>query len=194
MNDAMSTVKHLKTEELEAGLGHILAAPADSGTIEMIVRRPQVDAREVLSEGQLDCKVGLVGDNWLQKGYRKTADGNAHPEMQINLMNSRVIALVAGERANWPLAGDQFFVDFDLSDDNLPPGTRLALGDAVLEITAEPHLGCKKFTTRFGLEAMMFVNSGRGKELNLRGINAKVIKAGAVKTGASIAKVVADGL
>jgi hypothetical protein len=184
----MSSVKHLAADELQDGLEHILNAPSDSGVVEMIVRRPQVDAREVIEKGELALDVGLVGDNWLQKGYRKSADGSAHPDMQINLMNSRVIALVAGDRENWPLAGDQFFVDFDLSDENLPPGTRLAIGNAMLEITAEPHLGCKKFTARFGLEAMKFVNSGRGKELNLRGINAKVVKPGTVHSGDAIRK------
>jgi hypothetical protein len=181
-------VIHLGAEELTSGLEHILAAPSATGTVEMIVRRPQVNSREVLEEGELALDVGLVGDNWLQKGYRKTADGKAHPDMQINLMNARVIALVAGDKENWPLAGDQFFVDLDLSDENLPPGTRLGIGDATLEITAEPHLGCKKFTARFGLEAMKFVNSGRGKELNLRGINAKVVAPGTVRTGDAITK------
>ena len=184
----MADVRHLDAEELQNGLEHVLAAPAASGTVEMIVRRPEVDAREVLDQGELALDVGLVGDNWLQKGYRKTADGKAHPEMQINLMNVRVIRLLAGDRENWPLAGDQFFVDLDLSDENLPAGTRLAIGSAILEITAVPHLGCKKLTARFGLEAMKFVNSGRGKELNLRGINAKVIEPGTVSTGAGISK------
>lgn len=184
----MTEVRHLDAEELQNGLEHILAAPAASGTVEMIVRRPEVDAREVLDQGELALDVGLVGDNWLKKGYRKTADGSAHPDMQINLMNVRVIQLLAGDKENWPLAGDQFFVDLDLSDENLPPGTRLGIGDATLEITAEPHLGCKKFTARFGLEAMKFVNSGRGKELNLRGINARVVRPGTVRTGDTISK------
>jgi hypothetical protein len=184
----MTDLRHLGVDELQGGLEHILAAPAASGSVEMIVRRPEVDAREILDQGELALDVGLVGDNWLQKGYRKTADGKAHPDMQINLMNARVIALVAGDKENWPLAGDQFFVDLDLSDENLPPGTRLGIGDATLEITAEPHLGCKKFTARFGLEAMKFVNSGRGKELNLRGINAKVVAPGTVRTGDAITK------
>jgi hypothetical protein len=188
----MSVVDHRSAEELQAGLEHILCSPKESGSIDMIVRRPQVNEREVLQEGELDTAMGLIGDNWLQKGYRKTTDGSAHPEMQINLMNTRVISLVAGARENWPLAGDQFFVDMDLSDENLPAGTRLHLGTAILEITAEPHLGCKKFTERFGLEAMKFVNSGLGKELNLRGINAKVVHSGRVSTGEVIKKLAKD--
>jgi hypothetical protein len=184
----MYDVSHLDADTLETGLDHILSSPCETGTVEMIVRRPQVNEREVLEVGELDLDVGLVGDNWLQKGYRKTADGSAHPDMQVNLMNARVIGLVAGDKNNWPLAGDQFFVDLDLSDKNLPPGTRLGLGQAVLEVTGEPHLGCKKFTARFGLEAMKFVNSTRGKKLNLRGINTKVIQPGAVRQGDSITR------
>lgn len=188
----MSGVDHRRAEELQAGLAHILDSPKEGGSIDMIVRRPKVNEREILHKGELDTSMGLIGDNWLQKGYRKTADGSAHPDMQINLMNTRVISLVAGDRHHWPLAGDQFFVDMDLSDENLPVGTRLHIGTATLEITAEPHLGCKKFTERFGLEAMKFVNSGLGKKLNLRGINAKVVKPGSVITGEVIKKLARD--
>ena len=188
----MSAVDQRSAEELQAGLAHILGSPKESGSIDMIVRRPQVNEREVLQEGELDTSMGLIGDNWLQKGYRKTADGSAHPDMQINLMNTRVISLVAGGKQHWPLAGDQFFVDMDLSDENLPAGTRLHIGTATLEITGEPHLGCKKFAERFGLEAMKFVNSGLGKKLNLRGINAKVVKPGSISTGEVIKKLARD--
>lgn len=186
------SVDHRSAEELQAGLEYILGSPKQSGSIDMIVRRPKVNEREILQEAVLDTSVGLMGDNWLQKGYRKTTDGSAHPDMQINLMNTRVISLVAGDRQYWPLAGDQFFVDMNLSDENLPPGARLRIGTAVLEITAEPHLGCKKFTARFGLDAMKFVNSGLGKKLNLRGINAKVIEPGSVSTGEVVRKLGED--
>ena len=188
----MSVVVHRTAEEVQAGLENILGSPKESGSIDMIVRRPQVNEREVLQKGELDTSKSLIGDNWLQKGYRKTADGSAHPNMQINLMNTRVISLVAGDRQHWPLAGDQFFVDMDLSDENRPTGTRLYIGTATLEITSEPHLGCKKFAERFGLEAMKFVNSGLGKKLNLRGINAKVVKPGSVNTGEVIRKLARD--
>src|SRR5918997_1726577 len=103
--------------------------------------------------------------------------------MQLNVMNSRVIALVARSRDRWPLAGDQLYLDLDLSKDNLPAGTRLALGAAVIEVTAQPHTGCKKFVERFGVEAMKFVNSEMGKRLCLRGINAKVIEPGVIRIG-----------
>jgi hypothetical protein len=188
----MPIVDQCSAAELQAGLEHILGSPKEGGSIDMIVRRPQVNEREILQDGELDTSMGLIGDNWLQKGYRKTADGSAHPDMQINLMNTRVISLVAGGRQHWSLAGDQFFVDMDLSDENLPARTRLQIGSATLEITAEPHLGCKKFTERFGVEAMKFVNSSLGKKLNLRGINAKVVKSGSVSTGAVIKKLAQD--
>ena len=121
------------------------------------------------SAGELQAGLAYILNSPKERGFRKTADGSAHPDMQINLMNTRVISLVAGDRQYWPLAGDQFFVDMDLSDENLPPDTRLRPGTARLEITAEPHLGCKKFTARFGLDAMKFVNSGLGKERNQMG-------------------------
>ena len=184
----MSEDLHRSTAQLEAGLDHVCAAPSESGSIEMIVRRPETEAREVIEEGELDIEVGLVGDNWLTRGSRKTEDGSAHPDMQLNLTSSRVAELVAGPRERWPLEGDQFYVDFDLSEVNLPPGTRLAIGNALIEVTAEPHLGCKKYTARFGRDAMLWVNSELGKALHLRGINARVIEGGTVRTGDSIRK------
>src|SRR5262245_46308582 len=147
----------LTTSELEAGLDDIRRSPKDNGTLTLIVRRPQIGDREVLREGALDLDVGLAGDNWKARGSRSMKDGSADPERQLTVMNSRVIALVAREQERWPLAGDQLFVDLDLSVDNLPAGTRLALGAAVIEVTQPPHNGCKKFTERFGLTATEFI-------------------------------------
>ena len=174
-------MKHLTMVELEAGLEEIRRSPKDEGVLELIVRRPKVGEREVLAEGELDVTEGLVGDTWVTRGSRRSKDGLAHPEMQLNIMNARTIALVAQDRERWHLAGDQLFVDLDLSGDNLPPGTRLALGTAVIEVTAEPHTGCEKFVSRFGVDAMKFVNSPLGRELNLRGINAKVVTRGVIR-------------
>lgn len=182
----------LSTKELLEGLPSILQSPRLEGTVELIVRRPAVGKREEISEGELDLELGLVGDNWLARGYQKTGDGSAHPDMQINLMNARVISLIAWSRSRWSLAGDQFYVDMDLSKENLPPGARLKIGSALIEITAEPHLGCNKFMERFGRDAALFVNSQRGKQLNLRGVNAKVIGAGKVATGDVIGKLSAE--
>jgi hypothetical protein len=169
--------------ELEAGLDDIRRSPRDEGVLELIVRRPQSGERDVLHEGQLDLVVGLVGDNWKARGSTRTSDGSSHPDMQLNVMNSRAIALVARVKGRWPLAGDQLFIDLDLSTENLPAGTRLGLGTAVIEVTAQPHTGCKKFVARFGLDAMNFVNSDLGRQLHLRGINAKVVRAGVIRVG-----------
>jgi hypothetical protein len=174
-------MKHLTMDELEAGLDDIRRSPKDEGALELIVRRPSVGERESLTEGELDVAQGLVGDTWSTRGSRRSKDGLAHPEMQINIMNARVIALVAQERERWHLAGDQLFVDLDLSGENLPPGTRLAVGSAVIEVTPEPHTGCEKFVSRFGVDAMKFVNSPLGRQLNLRGINAKVVRPGVIR-------------
>jgi hypothetical protein len=180
--------RHLTTEELEAGLDHILKSPADDGVLQLIVRRPAMEVREVLEEAQLDLVEGLVGDNWKMRPSSRTPDGSAHPEMQLNIMNARVAALVAQEKERWQLAGDQLYLDLDLSAKNLPPGTRLAIGSAVIEVTPQPHTGCKKFVSRFGVDAMKFVNSAIGKELRLRGINAKVIQPGVIRIGEAARK------
>ena len=182
-------MKHLTLQELEAAMDHLRQAPKDDGVIHLIVRRPEVDQREVIDEAELDPVKGLIGDNWLVRGSKKTPDGSAHPEMQINIMNSRVTALVAREKERWPLAGDQLYIDMDLGHENLPPGSRLSIGSAVLEVSALPHTGCKKFVSRFGVEAMEFVNSPEGKALCLRGINAKIIQGGVVKVGQAARKI-----
>lgn len=176
-------MKHLTTEELEAGLDQIRQSPKDQGALELIVRRPQTGEREVLETAELNLLEGLAGDSWRARVSGRAADEPPNPDTQLNIMNSRAIALVAQEKARWPLAGDQLFIDLDLSAENLPPGRRFALGSAVIEVTAKPHNGCKKFEARFGLDAMNFVNSPVGKQLHLRGINAKVVQAGVVRIG-----------
>ncbi|HEY7181941.1 MAG TPA: MOSC domain-containing protein [Blastocatellia bacterium] len=181
-------MSHLTTAELEAGLDSIRRSPKDEGAIAMIVRRPQVDAREVLEEGELDLAEGLLGDTWKVRGSSRTPDGSAHPDMQLNIINARVIALLAREKDRWPLAGDQLFIDLDVSSENLPPGTRLALGAAVIEVTDQPHTGCKKFAARFGLDALKFVNSPLGRQLRLRGVNARVTKPGVIRVGDLVKK------
>jgi hypothetical protein len=176
-------MKHLTMSELEAGLYEIRSAPKDEGVLELIVRRPAVNDREVLMEGELNLDEGLVGDSWKRRRSSSTPDGSPNPEMQLNIINARVIALVAQDRDRWQLAGDQLFLDMDLSAENLPAGMRLSLGSAIIEVTPPPHLGCQKFVARFGLEAMQFVNSTLGKQLHLRGINAKVVQAGVIRVG-----------
>lgn len=173
----MTTVEKYPTrEELEAALDGIRQSPAGTGVLEMIVRRPGVGERETLDEASLDTEVGLVGDSWSTRR-------NPDPDAQLTLMNARLIARVAGPRDRWPLAGDQLFVDFDLSVSNVPPGTRLAIGSAVIEITPEPHTGCRKFVSRYGLDAQKFVNSPIGRELRLRGANARVVHGGTIRRG-----------
>lgn len=178
-----TTVKHLTMPELEAALDHLRESPKDNGVVQLIVCRPDVEQRALLTEAELDPAKGLIGDNWIVRPSTKTPDGSPHPEMQINIMNSRVTALVAQEKERWQLAGDQLYIDMDLSKENLPAGARIQVGSAVLEVSPLPHTGCHKFVARFGAEAMKFVNSPVGRELCLRGINAKVVQAGVVKVG-----------
>jgi hypothetical protein len=186
-------VEHLNTAQLHAQLDHLRGSPRNDGTVELIVRRPAVDEREVLDEGNLDLAVGLLGDTWSKRSSTRTDDGSPHPHMQLNVMNARCVALVAQSPDRWPLAGDQLYVDLDLSADNLPAGTQLALGTAVIEVTEQPHTGCAKFTERFGLDAFRFVNSEVGVALRLRGLNAKVVVPGVVRRGDTISKLRSAG-
>ena len=183
----MPTVTHRPTAALDTFLTGVRAAPADTGEVTLIVARPGLSERVALDAAELDPAIGLVGDNWFVRGS-SAPDGLANPEAHLTIMNARAAEAVAGDRANWALAGDQLYADLDISITNLPPGTRLRVGTAVVEISAKPHTGCAKFTQRFGLDAMRWVNSDEGKQLRLRGVNCRVIEAGHVRLGDTIEK------
>jgi hypothetical protein len=175
--------------DLDAHLADVQAAPADGGRVELIVRRPSVDQREILAEAVLDPDVGLVGDSWLARGNRSTPDGSADPDAQLTLISVRVLGAFEPDRARWPLAGDQVYVDLDLSVEGLPAGSRLAIGTAVIEVTAEPHTGCAKFSARFGSDALRWINSPTGRVHRMRGLNARVISGGTIRPGDEIHRV-----
>jgi MOSC domain-containing protein YiiM len=168
--------------ESSAELENVRAAPADEGSLELIARRPDVGVREVLEEAELEVERGLVGDSWSTRGK------NPNRKTQLTLMSARAAALIAGDRERWALAGDQLYVDLDLSGENLPPGTRLAIGPAVVEVTDLPHLGCGKFEARYGSEARELVNSPEGVAINLRGINTRVVQGGTIRRGDAVRK------
>ncbi|MEE2645729.1 MAG: MOSC domain-containing protein [Actinomycetota bacterium] len=182
-------IRHLNTDELEAGLEEALTSPTDEGIVNLIVCRPDVGQRKVLQSAEFSLEIGLVGDNWSKKPYSKSPDGGPHPEMQVTMINSRVLDLItAGDSSRMAVPGDQLVVDFDLSRENIPPGTKLNIGSAVIEVTEAPHTGCAQFVGWFGADAMRFVNSSRGRELCLRGINSKVVQPGVISQGDKITK------
>ncbi len=176
-------------QELEAALPHIQASPADRGHLEMISARPSVGVRELLEVAELDLESGLVGDNWLDRGSSSTADGSANPEAQVTLINTRLIDALAGNKTRWQLAGDQLFVDIDLSHDNLPVGSRLSIGSSIVELTAAPHTGCVKFASRFGHDALRFVSGPVAMQQRRRGANAKIVQPGKIRVGDVVRKV-----
>ncbi len=166
----------------------VTAAPSDLGVVRLIVRRPGQGQREILERGELDSQVGLVGDDWVRRPSRST--GRPHLYAQLTIMNARFSSLIAGDAdpGSWAQAGDQLYIDLDLSEANLPAGTRLALGTAIIEIQAQPHTGCAQFSARFGSEALRLANSERGSALRLRGANAVIVQSGVVRTGDRVRK------
>ncbi len=182
-------LQYVDLATLEESLDHIREAPADAGTLELIVRRPAVDEREVLSEVRLDAVDGLEGDTWRVRGSSRTADGGPSADAQLTVVNARASAAIAGDRDRWPLAGDQLYVDLDISVANLPPGSRVQIGSAVIEFSESPHTGCAKFQSRYGNDSLRFVNSLVGRELRLRGANCRVVVPGVVRLGDTITKI-----
>lgn len=182
------SARYRTTDELLDFVPILDAAPKDAGTLNLVVRRPAVGAREVLDVGRLDAAYGLEGDTWIERGSKRTKDGSSHPDMQLNVMSHRMVAFLADDPAIEPLAGDQLYLDLDLSEENLPAWTYLSFGDpasptAVIQVTDQPHTGCAKFIERFGEEAMRFVNGRTGRPRRLRGLNARVVQPGEVRPG-----------
>ena len=169
--------------DFSSALADIDAAPADLGTLERIVRRPSVEARELLDSARLDPGVGLVGDDWQARGSRSTPDGSADPEAQLTVISTRVLRAIEPDQSRWSLAGDQLYVDLDLRADTLPAGSRLAIGDAVIEISAKPHTGCEKFAARFGIDALAWISTPVGKAHRMRGLNARIVRGGEIAVG-----------
>lgn len=181
-------MEHVTQSDIDTRMDWVLESPNDNGSVALIVVRPQTDKREILSQALFSPQTGVAGDNWQTHCWKKLANGQPDPEVQVAIMNARMIDVLAGDQSRWPLAGDQLFVDFDLSVMNLSPGQRLQIGDALLEITAAPHRGCRKFKQRFGEDALHYVNSAHGDAHRLRGVYAKIIAAGQVSTGDAINK------
>ena len=177
-------LQYVDLAQLERSLDHIREAPADAGTLELIVRRPAVDEREAMREARLDTSVGLEGDTWNVRGNNRTPDGGPNPDSQLTVVNARASAAIAGDRDRWALAGDQLYVDLDISVTN--PGSRVQIGSAVIEFSESPHTGCAKFQSRYGNDSLRFVNSPVGRELRLRGANCRVVVPGVVRVGDTI--------
>ncbi len=178
--------------DIEARFAELGDSPRDRGTVELIVCRPATGERHVLQRADLDLTVGLVGDNWRTRGSKHTEDGSAEPDKQITMTNSRVLQAIEPDAERHPLAGDQLFIDMDLSIDNLPAGQRLAIGTAILEVSPTPHNGCDKFTARFGGDATRFVNSREGRQMRRRGVNMRLIRPGTVYVGDVVSKIETD--
>ncbi len=185
----MDTTRHLDFDELMAGVGGVLEAPADDGTVEAIVVRPRTNERLQVEDCVVSPEGGVEGDTWAQGCWLELDDGSPHPDVQVTIMNCRVTNLIAQDRTRWALTGDQIFADLDVSHENLPIGQRISIGSAVMEITNQPHLGCKKFAHRFGNDALRFVNRPEGRGLRLRGVYARIVEAGKIAVGDTIRKI-----
>jgi hypothetical protein len=182
---------HMRTDldrDLDQHLPNVRLAPRDVGRVELIVQRPRVDERVVVAEGVLDAASGLIGDRWVHHRSSSRPDAPPDPAVQLTLMSTRVLAAIEPDQSRWPLAGDQLYVDFDLSTDHLPVGARVAVGEAEVEVSAQPHTGCSKFSARFGSDALRWINNPTGRSLRMRGVNCRIIRGGTVRVGDMIRK------
>jgi MOSC domain-containing protein YiiM len=177
---------HLSTAELEDRLPEVLASPRDDGRLVAIVVRPTTNERRVLTAAELTPEAGIDGDRW-------ASEPSPDPAGQVSLMNARFLRQIAGHDDAVPLAGDNLIVDLDLSDENLPPGSRLAIGESVVvEINGEPHTGCGKFQQRYGADARAFMNNARGMQLHLRGRYGSIVRGGTIAVGDAVGKLARD--
>ncbi len=191
MLDMIGDTAHMRTDldrDLDRHLPAIRSAPRDVGRLELIVMRPTEDGRVLLDEAALDPARGLDGDDWIRRRSGSTPDGSPNPASQLTLISTRVLAAIEPDRARWPLAGDQLYVDLDLSTANLPAGTRLAIGETEVEVSAKPHTGCAKFSARFGSDALRWINNATGRELRMRGVNCRILRGGTIRTGDAVRK------
>ena len=183
------TALHLSTVELEQGLADVLASPRDAGRLDAIFVRPASNERRALAEAKLTPDGGIDGDRWVHDSYYRCTDGRSDPRCQVSLMNARFLRQIAGQEDAMCLAGDNLIVDLDLSEENLPAGSQLAIGpDVILEISDLAHTGCSKFAGRYGNDACAFANNKRGKETHLRGRYARIVRGGNVKIGDTVSK------
>lgn len=185
----MFMIEHRSFSDLQAGLEKIKKSPNDNGMLYMIVVRSMKRERAVPWYCNLAPEFGLEGDHWSQGSWKSLPDGSPDPQVQVTLMNSRCLDLIATSKERWPLAGDNLIVDMDLSASNLKPGQKLSIGSAILEVSDIPHTGCMKFRDRFGVEALRFVSTKEARELRLRGVFARVVKAGEIRIGDHLKKI-----
>lgn len=187
----METAERNATQdELDAATEHVLASPKEKSVLQIIVVRPKANERQTLERAELSPSGGIAGDRWSVDHWEHLPDGSPHPQSQVSLMNYRVLELIAGNSAAMPLAGDNLIFDLDLSEENLPAGSRLNIGSQViLELTAVPHTGCGKFQKRYGKAAREFVNGDLGSKHSLRGRMATIVQAGTIAVGDRIEKV-----
>ena len=166
---------HLPAEQLREGLRKLPELPRDRGRLALLVRRRADGVRETPERVRLDAEEGLVGDGWSRRPPRK-------PDAQLAVMCRPLAELIANGQP-LSLFGDNLFVDLDLSAANLPEGARLQVGEAVVEMTPEPHDGCLKFKQRFGQDALRFVQDKATRSENRRGVYWRVVESGEVAVG-----------
>lgn len=179
----VTTVSEQLAALVEAGF------PKDTGSVEAIFIRPVTEEREDLQEAELTKADGVKGDRWRPTASMRLPDGSPDPRTQITMMNVKVLECVSGGRDKWALAGDQLIVDLDVSEENLPVGQQIRIGDAVVEVTDVPHTGCAKFRRRYGNESLDYINGDGRESLRLRGVYVKVVEEATVRVGDVIAKI-----
>lgn len=176
------------TAELAAALPYVCAAPKTATTIDSLCFRPARNQREFPAELQLSRAEGIRGERWLTEPWLRLPDGSPDPNIQVSILPLRVLNLVWTDRENTPHPGDTIIADLDTSLTNLPPGSLLQAGTAILRVSDEFNEGCVKWKVRYGQAAKDWITAPGHPQLRLRGVLCAVEQDGFIRAGDALTK------
>ncbi|MFT5632095.1 MAG: hypothetical protein ACI9HB_003282 [Gammaproteobacteria bacterium] len=180
---------HVRLAECEDALSTILAAPKSGAIVEQLCLRPGFSERSFPELLELTVAGGIIGERWTKAPWLTLSDGTPDPRIQVSILSKRVMDLCWRDRENTHHPGDTMIVDMDLGVENLPNGTRLGIGSAVVEVSDKFNTACIKWQGRYGAESLRWLNLRKNRDYRLRGILCRIVQDGVVRLGDELARV-----